>query len=86
MPAASPRPLKSQSAPPGVEPGRDACDDIAIKGPVKLFRDVADMRRRDDVVERPKRMVLRQGLNIGYVKRRAPTIARDRNVATRAAS
>src|SRR6476659_6934834 len=51
---------QSQSVTSGVEPGRDAGDRIAVKGSVEIFRDVSNVRRGDDVVPRPERLVLWQ--------------------------
>jgi hypothetical protein len=50
------------------EPAGDLGGGIAVEHPVHLLGDVADVRRGDDVVERPKRMPGRQRLGVEDVE------------------
>src|SRR6202158_3024243 len=54
-----------------VEPLPNIRDGILVKRLVKTMRYVADMRRRQYVVQRPERVRRRQRLNVEYVDRRA---------------
>jgi hypothetical protein len=55
----------------GVEPLPNIRDGILVKGLVKTMRYIADMRRCQQVVERPEGVRRRQRLNVEYVNRRA---------------
>src|SRR6266852_4576313 len=55
----------------GVEPLPNIRDGILVERVVKTMRYVADMRRRQYVVQRPERVRQRQRLNVEYVDRRA---------------
>src|SRR6266404_4401798 len=55
----------------GVEPLPNIRDGILVKRLVKTLRYVTDMRRRQYVVQRSKRVIRRQRLNVEYVDRRA---------------
>src|SRR6202171_4216397 len=55
----------------GIEPPPNIRDGILVKRLVKTMRYVADMRRRQYVVQRPERVRRRQRLNVEYVDRRA---------------
>src|SRR5271170_7745452 len=55
----------------GVEPLPNIRDGIFVKRLVKTLRYVADMRRRQYVVQRPEGVRGRQRLNVEYVDRRA---------------
>ena len=48
----------------GVEPIPNIRNGVLIEGPVKTFRDVADMGRCQYVVQRPERVRRRERLNI----------------------
>src|SRR6202051_4894508 len=54
-----------------VEPFPDIRDGILVERLVKTMRHVADMRRRQYVVQRPEGVRWRQRLNVEYVDRRA---------------
>src|SRR5467141_2703713 len=54
-----------------VEPLPNIRDGILVERLVKTMRYVADMRRRQYVVQRPERVRRRQRLNVEYVDRRA---------------
>src|SRR5216683_5831077 len=54
-----------------VEPLPNIRDGILVERLVKTMRYVADMRRRQYVVQRPERVRRRQRLNLEYVDRRA---------------
>src|SRR5467141_1765845 len=55
----------------GVEPLANIRDGILVERVVKTMRYVADMRRREYVVEGPEGVRRRQRLNVEYVDRRA---------------
>src|SRR5258708_3712312 len=55
----------------GIEPPADIRDGILVERLVKTMRYVADMRRRQYVVQRPERVRRRQRLNVECVDRRA---------------
>src|SRR5258706_16426135 len=55
----------------GVEPLANIRDGILVERLVKTMRYVADMRRRQYVVQRPERVRRRQRLNVECVDRRA---------------
>ena len=55
----------------GVEPLPNIRDGIFVKRLVKTLRDVADMRRCQDVVQRSEGVGRRQRLSVEYVDRRA---------------
>src|SRR6266478_1653964 len=55
----------------GVEPLPNIRDGILVERLVKTLRYVTDMRRRQYVVQRSKRVIRRQRLNVEYVDRRA---------------
>src|SRR6202030_500420 len=55
----------------GVEPLPNIRDGIFVKRLVKTLRDVADMRRCQDVVQRSEGVRRRQRLSVEYVDRRA---------------
>src|SRR6266446_10075884 len=55
----------------GVEPLPNIRDGILEECFVKTLRSVCDMRRRQYVVQRSKRVIRRQRLNVEYVDRRA---------------
>ena len=55
----------------GVEPIPNIRNGVLIEGPVKIFRDVADMGRCQYVVHRPEWARGRQRLSVEYVDRRA---------------
>src|SRR5260370_29646558 len=55
----------------GVEPLANIRDGILIKRFIKTMRYVGDMRRCQDVVQRPEGVRRRQRLNVEYVDRRA---------------
>src|SRR5713226_6895181 len=55
----------------GVEPLPNIRDGVFVERLVKTLRNVADMRRGQHVVERPKGVRQRQRLDIEYVDRRA---------------
>src|SRR4030081_1615912 len=55
----------------GVEPLPNVRDGILVERLVKTMRYVADMRRCQYVVQRPKGVRRRQRLNVEYVDRRA---------------
>src|SRR5246127_197381 len=55
----------------GVEPRTNIRDGILVERLVKTMRYVANMRRRQYVVQRPERVRRRQRLNVEYVDRRA---------------
>src|SRR3954470_18332505 len=46
-------------------------DSIAIESPVEVSGDVTDMRRGQDIIQRPERVIRRQGLDVEHVERRA---------------
>src|SRR4029077_5220159 len=54
----------------GVEPLPNIRDGILVERLVKTMRYVADMRRRQYVVQRPERVRRRQRLTVEYVDRR----------------
>src|SRR5271170_8109891 len=54
----------------GVEPAPNIRDDIFVKRLVKTLRYVTDMRRRQYVVQRSKRVIRRQRLNVEYIDSR----------------
>src|SRR5580692_741952 len=54
----------------GIEPPPNIRYGILVKRLVKAMRYVADMRRRQYVVERPERVRWRQRLSVEYVDRR----------------
>src|SRR6266436_9856075 len=55
----------------GVEPLPNIRDGILVERLVKTLRYVTDMRRHQYVVQRSKRVIRRQRLNVEYVDRRA---------------
>src|SRR5712664_2842514 len=55
----------------GVEPLPNIRDGILVERLVKTLRYVTDMRRRQYVVQRSKRVIRRQRLNVEYIDRRA---------------
>src|SRR5260370_3056133 len=55
----------------GVEPLPNIRDGILVERLVKTMRYVADMWRRQYVVQRPEGVIRRQRLNVEYVDRRA---------------
>src|SRR2546427_1968099 len=55
----------------GIEPPPNIRDGILVERLVKIVRYVADMRRRQYVVQRPEGVRRRQRLNVEYVDRRA---------------
>src|SRR5580700_5540648 len=55
----------------GVEPLPNIRDGILVERLVKTLRYVADMRRCQYVVQRSKRVIRRQRLNVVYIDRRA---------------
>src|SRR5882762_5758792 len=55
----------------GSEPPPNIRNGIRVERLVKTMRDVADMRRRQYVVQRPEGVRRRQWLNVEYVHRRA---------------
>src|SRR5260370_33437916 len=55
----------------GVEPLPNIRDGILEECLVKTLRSVCDMRRRQYVVQRSKRVIRRQRLNVEYIDRRA---------------
>jgi len=55
----------------GVEPLPNVRDTILVERPVKIMRYIADVRRCEYVVQRSKRVIRRQRLNVEYVGRRA---------------
>src|SRR5258706_15672519 len=55
----------------GIEPLPNVRDGILEECLVKTLRSVCDMRRRQYVVQRSKRVIRRQWLNVEYVDRRA---------------
>src|SRR5580692_205806 len=55
----------------GIEPPPNIRYGILVKRLVKAMRYVADMRRRQYVVERPERVRRRQRLSVEYIDRRA---------------
>src|SRR6266436_9558416 len=55
----------------GVEPLVNIRNGILVERLVKIMRYVADMRRYQQVVQRPERVRQRQRLNFEYVDRRA---------------
>src|SRR6266436_8767232 len=55
----------------GIEPPPNIRDGILVERLVKTMRYVADMRRRQYVVQRPERVRRRQRLNVECVDRRA---------------
>src|SRR5580692_5176604 len=54
-----------------VEPLPNIRDGVPVERRVKTMRYVADMRRCQYVVQRPKRVIRRQRLNVEYVDGRA---------------
>src|SRR4029077_15019718 len=54
-----------------VQPLPNIRDGILVEGLVKTMRYIADMRRREDVVEGPEGVRRRQRLNVEYIDRRA---------------
>jgi len=56
--------------PNGVEPLPNIRDGILEECFVKTLRSVGDMRRRQYVVQRSKRVIRRQRLNVEYIDRR----------------
>src|SRR4029077_2378065 len=59
----------------GVEPLPDIRDGILVERLVKTVRYVADMRRGQDVFQRPEGVIRRQGLDVEHVERRASNAA-----------
>src|ERR1700737_2173315 len=55
----------------GIEPPPNIRDRILVERLVQTIRYVADMRRRQYVVQRPERVRRRQRLNVEYIDRRA---------------
>src|SRR5437870_12262578 len=55
----------------GIEPPPNIRDGILVERLVKTMRDVADMRRREYVGQRPEGVRRRQRLNVEHVDRRA---------------
>src|SRR5713226_5790649 len=51
----------------GLEPRGDAGGSVAVEGAVKLFRHVADVRRCQQIVQRPEWVIGGQGLGIEHV-------------------
>src|ERR1700732_631259 len=58
----------------GVEPLQNIRDGILVERLVKTMRYVADMRRRQYVVQRPEGVTRRQRLSVEYVDRRASNL------------
>src|SRR6202049_3747967 len=58
----------------GGEPLANIRDGILVERLVKTMRYVADMRRRQYVVQRPEGVTRRQGLRVEYVDRRASNL------------
>src|SRR5258708_777021 len=65
-----PRNVLTKTALTGVEPLPNIRDGILEECFVKTLRYVGDMRRRQYVVQRSKRVILRQRLNVEYIDRR----------------
>src|SRR5207253_7066850 len=53
------------------QPARDILDRIVIESPVKVSGDVTDMRRGQDIIQRPERVIRRQRFDVEHVERRA---------------
>ena len=53
------------------QPSRDVLDRIAEDGRVEVSGDETDVRRGQDVIQRPERVIRRQGLDVEYVEGRA---------------
>src|ERR1700732_5323981 len=53
----------------GLEPLCDVGRGIAVEGPIKIFGYVADVRRREDVLQLPEGVIRRQRLNVKHVDR-----------------
>src|SRR5580704_14490696 len=62
-----------------IQPLRNILDRVAIESPVEVSGDVPDMRRRQDVFQRPERVIHRQGFDVEYVERRASDAAFTQN-------
>src|SRR5262249_56785218 len=56
-------------------PLHDVLDRIAVERLVEFSFDETEVRRGQDVIQRPKRVVRRQGLGVEYVERRASDAA-----------
>src|SRR5260370_23220508 len=59
--------LLASSGGVGLVPRGDAGGSVAVKGAIKLFRHVADVRRRQQIVQRSERVIGEQGLCIEHV-------------------
>ena len=59
--------LPASSRGVGLEPRGDAGGSVAVEGAIKLFRHVADVRRRQQIVQRSERVIGGQGLCIEHV-------------------
>src|SRR2546427_127628 len=53
------------------QPSRDILHGVAIERPVELSGDVTDMRRGQDVIQRPEWVICRQRFDVEHVERRA---------------
>src|SRR5437016_5063157 len=53
----------------GLEPLRDVGRGIAVEGPIEIFGYVADVRRREDVLQLPEWVIQTQRLHLEYVDR-----------------
>src|SRR5260221_11536115 len=53
----------------GLDPFSDVGRGVAVESPIKIFGSVADVRRREDVLQLPEGMVGRQWLGFEYVDR-----------------
>src|SRR6266481_7391859 len=60
----------------GLEPLRDVGRGIAVEGPIEIFGYVADVRRREDVLQPPEGVIQTQRLLLEYVDRGAGYPAR----------
>src|SRR6266851_1094830 len=65
------------------QPSRDILDRIAIESLVEVSGDVTDMRRGQDVIQRPERVIRRQRLDVEHVERRASDPAFTQNLDER---
>src|SRR3954470_18457246 len=58
-------------------------DSIAIESPVEVSGDVTDMRRGQDIIQRPERVIRRQGLDVEHVECRTSDAAFTQNLDKR---
>src|SRR5260370_21131840 len=60
----------------GFEPSGNIDRSICIEGAIEVLGDVADVRRREDVVQLPEGVIGRQRLHVEYIDRCASDSAR----------